>query len=78
MLEWEEKEINEFQFFPSPAQDFITIQTAKQGQLQIFDATGRIVLERTITATQVIDLHHLPSGVYLLKLNDSTQRLLIE
>ena len=66
----EELEINneELLVYPNPATETITIEIeSKQlGQLQLFDATGRLVFEkRLISNREEIGVGYLPRGVYV-------------
>lgn len=78
VVEWKEKEINDFQFFPSPTQAYFTIETTKKGTLQIFNVLGEIVLEQYINDLTKIDVSSLSSGLYFLKMNGISKELIIE
>jgi len=54
--------------YPNPATEAVTIEIeSKQlGQLQLFDATGRMVYEkRLISNREEVGVGHLPRGVYV-------------
>ena len=54
--------------YPNPATETFNIETEskQQQELQLFDATGRLVLQRYLnTARQEIGVGHLPRGVYV-------------
>jgi len=58
------------QFFPNPTSDQISIKSDSDLELtdlRIFDVTGRMVEQRKLN-DPAIDVSHLASGVYLLKL----------
>ena len=48
------------------------------GELQIFDLTGRMVMRQHINGVQMCPGASLQTGVYILKLNDKAQKLLIK
>jgi hypothetical protein len=55
--------------FPNPADDLITVESDRSGQLSVFDLTGKeifqtILLEKSI----ILDISSFPSGVYIAKL----------
>ncbi|MFT3884627.1 MAG: T9SS type A sorting domain-containing protein [Flavobacteriales bacterium] len=58
--------------FPNPATDRITVQVPVlngMGMLRILDATGRMVLQRTITAERTeMDVHGLGAGTYAVRM----------
>lgn len=59
---------------PNPANDFISI-TGKAGanaQLQLFDLSGKLVLQQTVTPGQQVPVASLPAGVYLCVLETDT------
>ncbi len=58
------------QIFPNPSKDgLFTLETSQMGQLNIFDAQGKLLIQRQINATQTtLDLQSYGSGVYLLEL----------
>jgi len=76
------------QVFPNPTTGTITIRgmmATGTTHLTLFDATGRSVLEQSRTATDAIDLDlsHIRSGAYLLRIRDSegatsVQRIAVE
>ena len=57
-----------FSLYPNPATETVTIEieSKQPGQLQLFDATGRLVFEkRLISNREEIGIGHLPRGVYV-------------
>lgn len=54
---------------PNPTTDVLTVQLPKaNGTLELFDATGRNVLRRSVNnTTTTLQLGHLTNGVYLLR-----------
>ncbi|WP_373732003.1 T9SS type A sorting domain-containing protein, partial [Bacteroides heparinolyticus] len=66
--------------FPNPAQDYavITAPTAGDAPVVLFDQAGRIVAKTTLTAgTGRIELSQLPSGTYIIRIDDYTGKLII-
>ncbi len=55
---------------PNPANNTVYVKAPEQMQLiQIIDMTGNTVLQFPIsTETAVLDLHHLPAGIYMIRL----------
>ena len=78
VVKWKGKEDTDFQFFPSPASDYLTIQTAQQELLRIFDAAGKVVLEKNINDIQRVDISDFSSGLYFLKVNNMSKALIVE
>lgn len=62
--------------FPNPVQNQITVSFSnpvKNGQLEIFDQTGRLVqTEQNVSGSQLnLEVGQLPSGIYLLRVTDA-------
>lgn len=81
----EEGEALSVTLYPNPSSGQITVDpgTLKEvAQLEIFDATGRMVHQMGINGKAVLQLNHLASGNYVVKLttntNIITERLVIE
>lgn len=74
------------QAWPVPAHDVLHLEldpTARPRQVQLLDATGRVVLTRPVTAPQLtLPVQALPAGTYLLRTEYAAgpvvQRLLIQ
>lgn len=63
-----------FSVMPNPAHDMITVTTAVANSylLKIYDGKGRIVVERRFEGDSTgIDIHALPSGMYLVTLQSA-------
>ncbi|MEO1435037.1 MAG: T9SS type A sorting domain-containing protein, partial [Bacteroidota bacterium] len=57
---------------PNPANEYVQVQFSRQipnGELQVFDLTGRIVSNTPITGLQVeLQVAHLPKGQYFIRI----------
>jgi len=62
--------------YPNPASEYISLVSAVSinGQLQIYDMTGRLVLQQAVilpaNGTIVTDVHTLTPGIYMLTIHD--------
>lgn len=65
-------------FSPNPTKDFIIINVDadKQTHLAIYDLSGKLVLNRTVSGKSQIDLNGIANGVYLIRLNDTISKLI--
>ena len=52
--------------FPNPTADWIYFEKENISRIQVFDITGRLVLEKTKEAIQELNIASLPSGNYQL------------
>jgi len=71
---------NGLTLYPNPARDHISIAKAPMGSnLFIYDQFGRIVLKAVIeNQIAVIPIESLPAGLYIVKINEYTQKLIVQ
>lgn len=69
-----EMDEQELEVYPNPTADFITLTIPEgQGELEIYDQSGRRVVSERINTTQSqIDLSHLATGVYVAEVHTNT------
>ena len=68
-----EKEKQNFNIYPNPSAGRVTIEGT--GRLTITNVLGQTIFTRDITDTETIDL---PSGVWFVKLNGTTRKVVVE
>jgi Secretion system C-terminal sorting domain len=69
-----------FSFYPNPASRTLTIyrNSSTAARIKLSDINGKKILEKTSNQTrEEIMLPPLPSGIYLLQVNEAVQKLLI-
>ncbi|MEM6262790.1 MAG: T9SS type A sorting domain-containing protein [Bacteroidota bacterium] len=77
-------EVSGLSLFPNPVKDLLTVSwnDGETGQLQLWDLTGKSVLETTGNGQARINTNELPSGVYYLQVNVgeavSSRKILIQ
>lgn len=69
--------------YPNPCHDLLSIETAQPARLQLFDLSGKIVVEQLLGAgQQQLKLQDLPGGTYLYRITGedgaATGKLLVE
>ena len=72
-------ETNDFQVFPNPAENIIIIKTKSISNnfLYIYNSSGILVSEKQLLKDEnEIDLSDLPTGLYLLRFNNSFQKII--
>lgn len=72
-----EGEIGEFDIYPNPATDVLNFRTLNFGDIiNIYDLSGKLVLsEMSNSFNTPINLSHLHNGVYILKYQDKTLKV---
>ena len=62
---------DELKIYPIPAQQFITIEFSSEmsTDLNLFDVSGKLVLNTTITESTELNIKELPQGIYFLKVS---------
>jgi hypothetical protein len=70
-----------FRVYPNPASDYITMdggsESEKAKSISIFSISGKTMLNKT-TSDNTIDVRNLPNGLYILKINSTVQKILIQ
>lgn len=57
-----------FSMFPNPASEFFTFNSAENGIVEMFDATGQLVLSKSISAAKTeINTTEFATGTYLVR-----------
>ena len=73
----------ELTVYPNPTSDYVDVQVAqpKGAKLSLWSLNATLISEQACQGHQRIDLRHLPSGSYLLKLEsagDMVQRIIVK
>ncbi len=68
-----EPEFQEVNIFPNPADSFFIIQKEGFFKLEIFDASGKIILKNEVAGNKRIDISSLPTGSYNLRILNKNQ-----
>jgi hypothetical protein len=63
--------------FPNPASDQVTIQTNGAGTLEIVNMVGQVVVTQPAKTTNEINISKLAKGVYTVKFNGVSQKLVV-
>lgn len=71
----EEVEALNLTVYPNPATDYIMVNAKNAGSVEIFDMTGRCVLTSVETK---IDVRSLETGVYFVRVNGNTTKLVVK
>jgi hypothetical protein len=65
-------------YYPNPAKDFVLIKGQKEGvAVAIYSLAGQLVLSSVIDG-KPLSLKNINTGAYLLKVGDTTQKLMIK
>jgi hypothetical protein len=71
-----ESEYTNWNLFPNPAESIITIESADNGILSVYDISGRKIIEKKKDNKQVtIDIQNFSAGVYILKFQNNEGRV---
>ena len=63
------------QLYPNPAVRFVQIKlpTVSEAALTLYDAAGKIMLQKTLNSDNQLDVSELPRGIYLAKIQVGTK-----
>jgi hypothetical protein len=56
----------EINFYPNPANDFITFNNSESGFLEIYNLSGSMIYSKLLSANQTIDISAIEQGCYLV------------
>lgn len=63
--------------YPNPATDFLSIETPVNTTARLYDLNGRLQIEKeNLTDHDLLNIQHLPKGVYFLELKIGEQRFI--
>jgi len=63
---------NAIRIYPNPVKDILHLENLNDHQIIIYDILGNPVLKRSgASGTEEINISHLPSGIYLVKITDN-------
>ena len=64
--------------FPNPASYHFTISGITENTLvSISNLTGQIVLQQIVSPSESVSVNHLPAGIYIVRINGESQRLIV-
>ena len=70
-----ECEVNAIRIYPNPSNNIINIETEGNGELSIYDLLGNVLFKQEIkSANTQVDISHLKSGSYLIKIKCVNQQ----
>ena len=64
--------------FPNPATNYLKIETSEGGMLQLFDISGRLLVEKQVSSYENIDITQLPNGTYFAKIGTDVKKLVVQ
>jgi hypothetical protein len=67
----------QFEVFPNPATEKVTIKTTGKGTLEILNTLGQVVITQMATGTNEINIAKLAKGVYSVRFNGVSQKLVV-
>jgi hypothetical protein len=65
----EETKSQEYQLYPNPFDNFLSVQNSTPAELRIYNFQGILVYSKSIGREENLDLHHLQNGMYLAVLS---------
>lgn len=69
---------SELQFYPNPVHDLVYFKSSSAKEVQLFDLKGNLILTKKIVSVgsvQQANLSSLASGIYIIKVGESSARL---
>lgn len=75
----DETTVSEISVYPNPATDFLKIDipnSMNNSNLEIYDATGRLIYQEIITGNHFISTTDFPKGLYVLKIGSEVRKFI--
>jgi hypothetical protein len=67
----------DFSFYPNPANDLVTIQSAEGGQLELINMLGAVVIKKNINSSKfTLEVEQFPRGIYYMKIENNGNTIL--
>ena len=64
-----------FIIYPNPAKDNLVVKSIKRGEVEIRNILGETIIStKKETETKVIDVSNLASGIYIIKLGQTSRK----
>lgn len=74
-----DNQINGFSVYPNPASNHVVVNGCQGSEMTVADVLGNVVLSGTVDYdSQVIDVSHLPAGVYVMKAGEKSTRFVVK
>ncbi|MFD1551990.1 M1 family aminopeptidase [Putridiphycobacter roseus] len=71
-------DVNPFNLFPNPAKDVVYINGTIGDVVTVYSVSGQLLFSQKITNTkQAIDISSLSKGLYMVKVNEHAQQLIV-
>jgi len=78
----EEDNSTHFSVYPNPASDIITVRmsSSTNGLISVFDSDGKVWIQELLDGSieKKLSVQSLPKGIYILKINEKRQKLIIK
>ncbi|SMC83877.1 T9SS type A sorting domain-containing protein [Moheibacter sediminis] len=72
-----ENSLSQIEIYPNPAFDYIHLKNVKPNSMyKIYNLSGKIVSEGNLNVSNKITINRVPSGVYILKLDDAVLKFI--
>jgi hypothetical protein len=73
-----QSDIQNIRVYPNPAKDRLHIDIADNGQqktlFELYDIFGRLLFKQTLSKSQILDISHLKTGMYLYRLQNGSDK----
>jgi hypothetical protein len=69
--------VNSLSIYPNPASDKVTIRTTGTGTIEIVNNLGQVLITQPAVGTNEINISKLAMGVYTVKFNGVSQKLVV-
>jgi arabinogalactan endo-1,4-beta-galactosidase len=75
---FENEMLHQYKVYPNPVKDILQIESSLNqiGRIELLDLNGRLLFENKQPATKTIDMSRIPRGIYILKIEDQSFKII--
>ena len=77
LIEWNGKTVSQWSIYPNPAINYFTIEASENSTIQLFDISGRLIVEKQISNQDRIDVSALANGTYFVRIDGTVKKLIV-
>ncbi len=76
--EFESEAFNQFKIYPNPAKNILKIESSlnKFGKVKLFDLNGILILQKELNYSNTLNISDLTDGIYLLRIENQTFKII--
>ena len=66
----------DFEIYPNPTQNYLVVNSSRNVEIEIYDTQSKLIKTEN-SSESILDLNELNSGVYFIKIENTTKKFII-